>query len=145
MKGIRELLLKTVTDEIAANNVVAMHETFRQRVRDDDATCAEADDISKQLIQLKLELQVARDSTSRLVEPATLIFHESLEALGSREREAARCCLPLSPELAMRVKRNREEAKLRRAEKRRLNDDLQRQAESDASVKPAISAGSVGA
>ena len=101
---IRELLLKKVTDEIVANNVVVMHETFRQRVRDDDATCAEADDISKQLIQLKLELQVARDSMSRLVEPTTLLLHESLEALGSFEREAARCCLPLSPELAMRVK-----------------------------------------
>ena len=142
---IRELLLKKVTDEIVANNVVVMHETFRQRVRDDDATCAEADDISKQLIQLKLELQVARDSMSRLVEPTTLLLHESLEALGSLEREAARCCHALSPELAMRVKRNREEAMLRRAEKRRLNDDLQRQAESDASAEPAISAGSVGA
>ena len=74
-----------------------------------------------------------------------LCFFMSLEALGSLEREAARCCLPLSPELAMRVKRNREEAMLRRAEKRRLNDDLQRQAESDASAEPAISARSVGA
>ena len=45
----------------------------------------------------------------------------------------------------MRVKRNREEAMLRRAEKRRLNDDLQRQAESDASAKAAVSVVSVGA
>ena len=56
---MRELLLEKVSAEIVENNVVAMHETFRQRVRDDDASCAEDDDIRKQLIHLKLELEVA--------------------------------------------------------------------------------------
>ena len=88
-----------------------------------------------QLQHLKLGLNIARESASRIVEPASLLLQESLNALGSVEREAARSRPPLSPELAMRISRNREQAMLRQAAKiRRLNDAAQWQGEGAASV-----------
>ena len=132
---LRELLLEAVNTEVVENNAASIHETFRKRVREDDATCAESDEICMQLQHLKLELKLARESASRIVEPASLLLHESLNALGSVEREAARSRPPLSPELAMRIARNREQAMLRQAAKiRRLNDAAQWQAEGAASV-----------
>ena len=78
------------------------------------------------------------------VDLTSLLLRESLETLVLVEREAARRCL-LSPEQAMRIKRNRCGAQLRRSAERRLYDTFQRQAAGDASVDPAISSGSVGA
>ena len=68
---LRELLLAAVNAEVVEKNAVSVHETSRKRVREDDATCAESDDVCMQLQHLKLELNIARESASRIVEPAS--------------------------------------------------------------------------
>ena len=131
---LRELLLAAVNAEVVEKNAVSVHETYRKRVREDDATCAESDDICMQLQRLKLELNIARESASRIVEPASVLLQERLKALDSVEPEAARSRPPISPELAMRISQNKEQVRLRQAAKiRRLNEAAQWQAEDAAS------------
>ena len=133
---LREVLLAAVNKEVVTQNVVSVHETSRKRVREDDAICAVSDEICIQLRHLKLVLKAARQSKEDSVEPATcLLLHQSLNVLGSFERAAARSRPLLSPELAMRISRNKEQAELRRAaKKRRLADAAQLLADGGASV-----------
>ena len=132
---LREVLLAAVNKEVVTQNVVSVHETSRKRVREDDAICAVSDEICIQLRHLKLVLKAARQSKEDSVEPATCLLHQSLNVLGSFERAAARSRPLLSPELAMRISRNKEQAELRRAaKKRRLADAAQLLADGGASV-----------
>ena len=141
---LRKGLIAKLGAEIADNHVEATRDNYAQRVRDDKAHSALSDDISKQLKDLKRELELERVNTSSLVQSATQVLQDSEEALSAFEKVAL-CSQALSVDLAARVKRSREEAMLRREKKRHLNEARQKQAESDASGKLAISAGSASA